>query len=160
MIPAMKCPIKAANQLSRDAKQATTLKGHSLQTHRDGPAPEWAQDPREQGGPVQPGRVTQGIGPAGLPGLPPAWTILRPSSPLCCLFTFVRGLQGSCPHSTVHCLSTLSGRLQNDPKESVMQQVGGTQLQGGQFRNHLPPESTKPHYPSRTGQGRLPLHHF
>lgn len=99
MIPAMKCPIKAANQLSRDVKQATALKGHSLQTHRDGPAPEWAQDPREQGGPVQPGRVTQGTGPAGLPGLPPAWTILGPSSPLCCLFTFVRGLQGSCPHS-------------------------------------------------------------
>lgn len=69
MIPAMKCPVKAANQLSWDGKQATTLQGHSY------------EDGLPQCGPVWPGQVTQGARLLDLQAT------LGPSSPLCCMFT-------------------------------------------------------------------------
>lgn len=140
--------------------------GQSLQARRDSlsqsGAPPWRLGP---GWAAQPGKATHGLAcwmcrPASCLGHPPAQRISLH------LLILVRWLPGSCS-----CLSgtlapacqrsTIIGELINRRLGKQYEWINdalnrrSTWSWGGQFQSHLPSQSTKPHYPSRTKWGKL-----
>lgn len=145
---AMRCPIKAANQLSRDGKQATSLQGHCLQTHRDRTDPDWS--PRDPMGSL----MELGV---------------RPGSPLSQPFTCVRAARlvvlTHAPH-TPHVAhrrpcsvnAWRMGKWTTEAKRPacISHVVPRKLSRGGPLQSRLPPQSAEPHHALR----RLPPRHF
>lgn len=152
MIAAMRCPIKAANQLSRDGKQATALQGHCLQTHRDRLILDWISGTP---GRARAARRGHSWGSA-------CWTS-GPGSPLCHLFISDRAARFMLlsPEHLAHCQCSVNAwriDMWMTAKWSVNQwySTGETQSWVGQFWSCLLPQSIKPHY----GVRQLPPWHF